>query len=143
MKRLIRNIGNWFNNFWDRFDKDRLSDELRNFEKLEPVKYLKTLEFATIYEDNRLAIEFLKREASAFFKLKEYLARTDWEDEFLDQVFEVANLSPKQTWQQSFEKGEIHWQTALTSFEEPDFIYRVKVMEQQLFRRKPRLGKTA
>jgi len=85
--------------------------DLRDYETLEPKKFKKTLRFAvSLFEDNKEALDFIKNEATAYWKIIDYMGEEKYNTGILLQAFKKGNLKQEQTWIISFEEGDMNWQ---------------------------------
>jgi hypothetical protein len=85
--------------------------DLRDYETLEPEKFKKTLRFAvSLYEDNKEALDFIKNEATAYWKIIDYMGQDKFNTGILLQAFKKGNLKQGQTWIISFKEGDMNWQ---------------------------------
>ena len=93
--------------------------DIRDYESLEPQKFNKTMKYAaSIFEDNSLAMDYIRREAVAYWAVMDYLSNREIDTEILLDAFKKGNLKQNQYWKTSFEAGDMHWQTIVNRLDD-------------------------
>lgn len=93
--------------------------DVRDYETLEPEKFSKTVKYAvSIFEDNELAMDFIRREAIAYWEVMDHLSCRELDTQELLDAFKRGNMKQGQYWKTSFEIGDMHWQTIVGSLKE-------------------------
>jgi len=85
--------------------------DLRDYKTLESEKFKKTVQLSvSLFDDNKEALDFVKKEASAYWEIIDYMGQSKFNTGILLQAFEKGNLKQNQTWLISFEEGDMNWQ---------------------------------
>ena len=89
MKNLITRIKDKFKLARYKLTVDSKLMDFSDYKSVEPEKFRKTLEFATVfYKDNKIAREFIKRESTAYWEVIDYLRYSSLEDSIFKRALE-------------------------------------------------------